>query len=335
MKKIVFCGLLAIGFNFSSAKSVLFSVDLSTSTVSPNGVHLSGDFQQALGLGPNWDPGTLPMQLSSTAGIYTVHVNLPAFKKYEFRFVNGDQTYEAEFVPDESRVGWIGADYSDNRWVYVDSTATDTLKIGAIRFGENAPAGKKLLRFKVDLSDAPSISPNGIHVGTSYQNVQYSPTGIRLFSLNPYVFEIINYVDPGQVNYLFYNGNTALNNETVPAACQVSGKRSLTVSNDTVLPQICFSSCAACLTVGFNELDESGVALKLFPNPASERVWIEWNSTSDGVLQIFDLTGRNAAKPTVISGSSELDVSALQKGMYLIRLSEPSGQYQTKVLLVN
>ncbi|MBK8686725.1 MAG: hypothetical protein IPN26_18020 [Bacteroidetes bacterium] len=45
-------------------------------------------------------------------------VDLPAFAKYEYKFLNGDQGYEVEVVPEESRANY---NLSDNRWIYVDS----------------------------------------------------------------------------------------------------------------------------------------------------------------------------------------------------------------------
>lgn len=82
----------------------------------------------------------------STA-IYSIVVDVPAFHKYEYKFVNGDLFYGTEFVPLESRVGY---EFNDNRWIYVDSLDNSVTDIGAIVFSGNAPAGQKLVRFLVD-----------------------------------------------------------------------------------------------------------------------------------------------------------------------------------------
>ncbi|MFN5621346.1 MAG: hypothetical protein ACK478_08590, partial [Flavobacteriales bacterium] len=108
----------------SVAKHIRFTVDMTDQVVSPNGVHLTGDFQALLGLeNGDWQSNTLLMEQQSDTNLYSVVLQLPAFRKYEYKFVNGDQFYEVEFVPWESRVGY---DFNDNRWLYLDSLSNDT-----------------------------------------------------------------------------------------------------------------------------------------------------------------------------------------------------------------
>ena len=82
----------------------------------------------------------------------------------EFKFVNGDQGYESEYVPDEVRVGY---DFDDNRWMYVDSLSNDTSFIGAVQFGLSSPANKFAIRYKVDMTNV-SLTANGVHTSTNY-----------------------------------------------------------------------------------------------------------------------------------------------------------------------
>src|SRR5687768_14797745 len=142
MKTILYLFLGCILISPLHAKLVKFSVDMNGDSVSVNGMHIVGDFQDEAGLGPDWDPGTAPMTREGLTNIYSIVVNIPAFRVYEYRFVNGDQTYEAEIIPDTARVNL----FQDNRWIYIDSTANNVFDIGAIIFAKNAPAGKKLLR---------------------------------------------------------------------------------------------------------------------------------------------------------------------------------------------
>lgn len=316
------------------AKKVAFEVDLSNSTVSPNGVHLSGDFQNMIGFGPDWDPASLSMSQLGSGNIYRVVLDLPAFRKYEYRFVNGIHSYEAEFVPEPSRLGWVNGLYSDNRWVYVDSLSNDTLKIGAILFGENAPIGKKLLRFQVDLSDAASIAGSGIHVGTSYQSNPFDPSQIRLYNIRPYEFDIINYVDTGLVNYIFYNGNTSGSTENVPLACQINGKRQVHVQQDTVLPQLCFSSCGNCLTASLGEQINRSEFLRIFPNPATDQIFIDVIGQHKFTISIYGSKGELVKQCAFQSGECEIPLNGMENGVYLIRIMLPNGTNLSRSILV-
>lgn len=77
---------------------VTFMVDMSLQEVSPDGVHLVGDFQ-------NWDPQATPMNFVGD-GIYSVEVILPAGTYQTFRYINGNsyETGIAENVPVECGV---------------------------------------------------------------------------------------------------------------------------------------------------------------------------------------------------------------------------------------
>lgn len=323
MKKIliIFSAILLTGT--LQAKKVKFAVDMSGQTISPNGVHIMGDFQALAGLGTDWNPATATLTQEGSTNIYSIIVNIPAFRKYEYRFLNGDQTYEAEFVPEKSRVD----EFIDNRWLYVDSLANDTTYAGAILFAANAPAGKKLLRYRIDLRTLPQ-SGMGIHVGTSYQNTPYSPIARRMYDITSGIYEIIDYVNNGTYNYIFYNGNVVGAAEIVPATCSVNGKRSIALSTDSVINLVCFSSCASCVGVGIAEhtaVTENG----FYPNPSADL--IHFNGTAVSV-EVTDLTGRVVLSKTNLQDNKSLDIRTLGSGMYLLRLQGHDGSMQTSRL---
>src|SRR4051812_22600711 len=107
-----------------SAKKVKFAVDLRDTVANITGVHIMGDFQVAAGYSSDLCPNCTPLtQETGDTNIYSIVVDIPAFAKYEYVFLNGDQGYDAEFVPDDSRVGY---NFDSNRWIYVDSLADDT-----------------------------------------------------------------------------------------------------------------------------------------------------------------------------------------------------------------
>ena len=325
MKKIVFILLLFAAYSEAFGKKVKFAVDMTGQTISANGVHVVGDFQAAACIGPDWDPTTALLSKEGTSNIYSIIVNIPAFKKYEYKFINGDQTYEAEFVPDESRVGTVNGDIIDNRWVYVDSLANDTTYPGAVLFAANAPAGKLLLRFKIDLTGSGAISANGVHVGTSYQGTAYTASQLRMYSFGNNVYDLQQYVAAGTVGYIFFNGNTTGNSETVPTGCAVNGKRSITLSRDTVLPALCFSACAACVGAGIQE--QLASQLKLYPNPANGEVTLSLTTEATAVT-VHDLHGKTVIALTA-SGETVIDLSSLSQGIYTVR----AGSIYTKLIV--
>lgn len=272
------------------ARKVKFSLDLTGITPNTTGVHVSGDFQEAAGFeGGNWQPGTTTLENEPGTQLYSIIVDIPAWTKYEYKFLNGDQWYDVEFVPVESRVGF---DFNDNRWFYLDSLATDTMLIGPIPFSGNAPGGKYLLRFKVDMQLETAIHPAGVHVAGNYQG--WDPAQDMMYSFDGNIYEYIAYVDQDSPECLFryVNGNTEGGYETVPGWCNFGDARYINLTEDTVLSTVCFSFCSDCSTAGIESPDQKG-APALYPNPAHSQAVLEFNDAlKSHDVMVTDLFGK-------------------------------------------
>jgi len=90
MKKTFLILALILSFSIVNAKKVKFSVDMTGQTISSYGVHVSGDFQTLAGYsGGDWASNTTLMAQEADTNIYSIVVDIPAFKKYEYKFLNG------------------------------------------------------------------------------------------------------------------------------------------------------------------------------------------------------------------------------------------------------
>lgn len=317
-------------FSFSvSAKKVKFSVDMAGQTVSAAGVHIVGDFQSEAGLGPDFSQ--LSPMVHESGSIYSLIVNIPAFRKYEYKFANGDLFYEVEFVPVESRVGY---DQVDNRWLYVDSLRNDTTFIGAILYGGNAPAGLQLVRPLVDLTGAGTINTAGVHLAGSFQN--WNPTAHTLYSFETNIYETIFYVTAGSYEYKFYNGNTASDSETVPSSCASNGNRAITVSADIVLAPVCYASCASCIGTSVKHY-EAASSISLYPNPATDQVTIAFKEgNSSRSLSLKDISGKLVRSYSNINGSYfTIGKEDLQAGVYFLQVSSGNSGMSVHKLIFN
>jgi glycosidase len=103
--------LPAVPFNGCIVKLHL-SVNMTGQTISKDGVHVMGDFQQAAGLLQNWDPASLAMQDLNKDGTYEIELTVP-FGDYQYLFVNGSTTDLAENMPVVCTV--LGANGKQNR----------------------------------------------------------------------------------------------------------------------------------------------------------------------------------------------------------------------------
>lgn len=83
---------------FSTAQvDVIFNVDMSLESVSPDGVHLAGDFNVLNPQYPEWDPAGIEMFDDDGDGIYSVTLTLMEWV-YEYKYINGDEWGEDEGI---------------------------------------------------------------------------------------------------------------------------------------------------------------------------------------------------------------------------------------------
>lgn len=335
MKKIILVLVLLSVSSFSFAKKVKFAVDMTGIPVSSLGMHVSGDFQTLAGFaGGDWAPNTTTLaQEVADTNIYSTVVDIPAFKKYEYKFVNGDQFYEAEFVPVESRVGY---NFNDNRWLYIDSLANDTTFVGAIRFAGNAPAGYRLIRFKVDMLYQLPVNNANPHVAGSWQN--WSTTKTTMYSFNDTVYEHIAFIDTNTAGcqFKYINGNLSTDYETVPSNCATSGNRNFSVPQDTVLEVVCFSACLSCTAIAGIADNTEMKGAKLFPNPTNNYSILAFNDMDAfHAIDIRDLTGRIVRTYADYKNPDlRIEKETLTSGIYFITIINSKKNNSTVKLIV-
>jgi hypothetical protein len=334
MKKLVFAFVLILATSGLFAKKIKFAVDMGTYTINPTGIHLISNFQGILGLpGGDWTPNTLTLTLESGT-IYSAIVDIPAFSLYEFKYVNGDQTYEAEFVPNESRVEPFG--FNDNRWIYLDSLKNDTTFVGAVLFAGNAPAGKSLLRFMVDMSNEPSVSSNGVHVGGTFQSSTWNAKNNILYSFSSNIYEVIAYAVNGTYEFRYYNGNTAGNIETVPVSCaNGAGNRTHNLTKDSILPTICYKACVNCALAGIDEKNQSISGVKLYPNPATDHSVLEFGDKNKNYsISVIDIAGRELRNYKSLGENVMIMKEELNSGIYFVSVTDSNNAKHTSKLVI-
>jgi hypothetical protein len=328
MKKLILLSAFCLFIGTLQAKKVKFEVNMGTNTISALGIHVMGDFQTLAGFtGGDFNAATTLCSQEGTTSIYSIVVDLPAFQKYEFKFVNGDQSYEAEFVPEKARVGY---NFDDNRWIYVDSLSNDTSSVGAVMFNGTSPAGKTLVRFMVDMQNA-SVNANGVHVGGNFQG--FDPAKTRLYSFGNNIYEIIAYMNTGSQQFKYYNGKTLANTETVPGSCATSGNRTHNVLADSILVTVCYSDCIACIPNAIKTHVISANSLELYPNPANNKITLK--TPANGEIVMTDISGKIVRAQASSSAETQIDITELKKGFYQVYYKTNSFTQHSKLIVEN
>lgn len=235
--------------------TVSLTVDMTNEVVSPDGVHVAGNFQ-------GWDPAATPM-IDNGDGTWSHTFTSDTAATYQYIFVNGNAWGTHEGVPEACA-------YDGIRQIEVDGAGGEVSSL--VCFGNCAACGMTTVRFRVDMANE-EVSPFGVHVAGSFQGWDPSSTEMTDDD-DDMVYETIQSFDASgadQIEFKFINGNNwTYPNELIDTPCgNEYGNRILDLdASDIVLSAsgfdspYCFSSCGPCvppLAVTFN-IDMSGVA---------------------------------------------------------------------------
>lgn len=94
--------LPAVPFNACLAKLRL-AVNMTGQEVSPQGVYVMGDFQEAAGFSMNWDPGATALHDLNKDGTFEVELSVPP-GDYQYVFINGNTLSDVEMLPEDCTV---------------------------------------------------------------------------------------------------------------------------------------------------------------------------------------------------------------------------------------
>ncbi len=88
------------------------------------------------------------------------------------------------------------------------------------------------------------------------------------------------------------------------------------IGNELLEPTLTYSSTGSSITNIVNQ-----PRLNIYPNPATDLLWLELRNTDEAEYFINDLTGNIVASGEIASGNTSVDISELAQGSYFIRLS--------------
>jgi hypothetical protein len=249
MKKIfTFCFVALSAMLAQAQVAVTFNVDMSGQTVSANGVHIAGNFEDVNYDGSaendayvNWAPDSIALA-DQGSGIWSVTLNLFP-ERYEFKFINGDTWSSEEDVPSACQVDVNGN--SNRYWSISGENASESM---TVCFASCAACGENTIRFRVDMTqEGAGVNPAGIFVAGDFQGWNDTLSQLIDPDGNGTYEGYFSIGSATSANFKFLNGNDWAFAESVPAECNVAGNRVLDVVDpNTVADVICFSACGPC-----------------------------------------------------------------------------------------
>lgn len=281
MKRTLFLLCLAFWSFSAMASQITFTVDMTGQTISANGIHLAGSFQ-------NWDPAATEM-LDAGNNLYNITLDLSA-GVYSYKFINGNAWTGEETVP--STCGTDNGFGGYNRSIEVLDNSDDV--IPTVCFGTctscAAPINTINVTFKVDMSQQ-TVSADGVHIAGSFQG--WNPASDELTDVDADgIYEVTIQIQEGiGIDYKFINGNDWPFQESVPMSCGENdgfggyNRHYALGSEDVEMLPICFGECYPCTPI----VEPTLVTVTFQVNMTNETV------SPDGVFIAGEFNGWNAS----------------------------------------
>ncbi|NOU46015.1 MAG: T9SS type A sorting domain-containing protein [Bacteroidales bacterium] len=292
---------------------VTFMVDMNRETVSPDGIHVAGTFN-------NWNTES-NLMINQGNNIYSIMLTLNENDVHQYRFVNGNTTDGYETVPAEC--GFEGNSGGLERQITIPVQDTTYENVC---FSSCSACVVYELTVQVDMM-LELIDPAGVHLAGNFNG--WNADATEMISSGSSIYEAVLQIYEGDtLVYRFVNGAQQDDMEIVPGECGwiYNGQdyaRIVIPSTDTILPGICFSKCDSC-TVGIEEMAEGMTIGELFPNPAASYVNIPVENSDPIEFTVFvnDITGKTlqANVYTLPQGYHDvkLDIQNFPDGLYFI-----------------
>lgn len=309
--------------------AIRFRVDMSQEdAVSPNGVHVSGEFQ-------GWEAANSPLFDADGDGVwehfYTFDESVLDDDVLTFKYINGnDWTDPNEFVPEDC------GDTNGNREMAIAETNTvlDTYCYNTC----SSCTEPTMVTLQVDMSTQAEVSANGVHVAGSFQG--WNAAGTPLTDMGSGIWEVTVPIAPGDYQYKFINGDDwsgngdgNIDNENLTGECSESTNRVITVGEEPMTVTWCYNQCSeTCVEdpdpanitfrVDMTELVDAGTL-------SADGVWFMGDVTEPnwqaGAVQMEDLDADNVYEATVlVSGAADIQFKFTNGDPYPGDVVDPS-----------
>ena len=311
-------------------------VDMTNEVVSPDGVHVAGSMQ-------GWDPAGTELLDGDNDGIYEVTLALQP-QGYQYKFINGNAWGSEEGIPSSCNVG-------GNRDVTFAADTVVTFCFGSCTWPCVLNPDSSTITFSVNM-DTMNVSSDadsgGVWVMGSFTSPSWQAGAIKLTDNGSGVYSTALLIGGApEMQFKFVNGkpNTSLATEEsgdfLAMGCGIVNPVSTPnrlynrTDVDTTLAfcwNLCSASCDSANSV--SEINFSS-DVNVYPNPFTDVTTVSFSEAGNYNLIVVDLTGKMVLN-TVTAGNSKVDLnlSALNNGVYILKIVDAKGATTTKKLLL-
>ena len=302
-----------------SAHNITFQVDMNYQQ-GFNTPELNGTFN-------NWCGNCAQMSDDNADGIWDITIQLYA-GTYEYKF-SYDNWGGSETLEPGSSCTVTNGQFT-NRFLNVQ----DDMVLDVVCWeecGECIPPTPMDVTFNLDLSNTAATS---VEIAGDFN--AFCDGCAPLTQGNNGIWSVTLPLLQGVYEYYFTLNNGTVEENLEESTCTVNTPggvhRIITITESTNIPLVCWEACTDC-SLGLSELDSSKITF--FPNPADEKLQINFPNNSTGYVRLIDSTGKIIIENKLNNQSTNtVDTSTLQEGVYLLELISNTG-IQTEKIIIN
>lgn len=324
--------LLAIGLMLNF---VVFGGNLVPVTFRVDMAGYSGTFTtpEVNGTFNDWCGNCNPM-VNTTGTIWEVTLDLD-LGNYEYKFSHD------EWAGQETLAAGSSCTLTTGEFTNRTLTVIDAMTLPIVCWASCAACGESTSRsvtFRVDMSDYPGTFTTP-EVNGTFNN--WCGNCAAMTNDAGDVWEITVVLEDGTYLYKFsydnWGGQEAL---ASGSPCTFTDgeftNRTLVVTEDVVLPLVCWNACVSCDLVSLesNELSD----INVYPNPSNGVINIQGTTDASQVeFLITDAQGRVVSSGLISGASSndQIDLTAVGAGIYFVRLSTQNTQRVERIMIVD
>jgi hypothetical protein len=307
--------------------NITFQVDMAGNTGAFTTPEVNGIFN-------GWCGGCAPMSDANGDGIWELVISLQP-GTYEYKFANDSWAGQETLLPGSSCTVTTGN--FTNRTITVSQDAV----LPVVCWGSCSACGINNgpfnVTFKVDMNQSGQTFTTPEINGTF--NSWCGGCAPMSDSNGDNIWEITIPLQPDTFEYKFaydsWAGQEAL---TEGSSCTITTNsftnRTIIVSADTVLEEVCWASCTPCST-GIESSDKSNKGITAFPNPANDRLFFNGSSAVGTTsVRVFNCIGSLVASKQFQSlSNASIEIADLKNGVYFIEIENNNSSSTQKVVV--
>lgn len=313
--------LILFSTQLFSQVNVTFKVDMSSETVSADGVHITGSIN-------NWDTSSTTLIQEGNSNIYAVTIQLNS-GWHEYKFLNGNA-----WGTDE-KAGYPCAPLNGNRFVYINDSGTD-VTLEAVPFnGCNTEGTGFEVTFNVDMA-SETVSNDGVKIagwlnGWNGDNLIIPNIDGSVYSATLRLPTPADY--PISLEYKYVNGSSW---ETPDAACGTvtNTNRVITVSTSGSNIYDVFNGCNYTLSLNDNLLQD----IHTFYKKNDGIVINSQKNHSILKIELFDLLGKKTFSKRLLkqdNSSATIKLNNTKTGVYILKITDDHSRIFTQKILID